>query len=339
MIYRHTWFLKDEWTSDIPNIDSIDETSNNDLFITEVKKIINLHMTCVSNGTSALYLGMKAIGLTAGDEIIIPPFSYPSLSRCSKAMNLKIKYCDIDKKTFCMNPEYLKNIISKDTKAVGFINHLGYVGEDLIKIKTLCDENGILLFEDSAQGFGQFYNGKMCGTFGEFGITSFSGSKLISAGGGGIIYSKNKKIIDRIVEYKTIENINSIGNYCMPALLAHVLTKQLKDIDYIISHKKRIHEMYTKYIDINVPFIADKFIGFNSIAYTSKCARDICIELYHNNIKSRYKFYPAVASYNNAESLFESYIELPQDISITLPDIKKICGIIKMVEFKHGILS
>ena len=99
-----------------------------------------------------------------------------------------------------MDPDKLKMIISKDTKAVIFIEHLGYCGEDLIKVKNIYDEYNTYLIEDSAQSLGQINKNvnKMGGTIGEFGIYSFSGTKLLrSSEGGCLITNNNKNLINR----------------------------------------------------------------------------------------------------------------------------------------------
>lgn len=327
---RYDLFLKKEWIENLDLLNILQTETTHASLLTALQKFIpdtNIVLTC--NGTSALYLGMISLGLKENDEIIIPSFSYPAVDRLAKYMKLKIRYCDIKKDTFCMDPEYLKTIISNNTKAVCFINHLGYVGEDLLYIQDICKSYDALLFEDSAQGIGQYYNGQMAGSFGKFGVISFSGAKTISSGEGGLIYSKDPNLISRVIQLQNIELERGIGNYTMSALIAHILKKQIDDWDWFIDNKCRLFNEYKKYLDICMPFTADPFISYNSLVLSSKNAKNIQTKVKNMlNTYTRYKFYPIQQELPNASYVYETYIEIPQSFSLDSADIKKISFII-----------
>jgi dTDP-4-amino-4,6-dideoxygalactose transaminase len=318
--------LTDNILTHISNIDIL----NYEYVTTFEKKLsdyVNINnVVCVSNGTSALLLGMIALGLKENDEIIIPSYSYPSALTISKYLKLNIKFCDIKYDTLCMDPDKLKMIISKDTKAVIFIEHLGYCDEDLIKVKNICDEYNTYLIEDSAQSLGQINKNvnKMGGTIGEFGIYSFSGTKLLRSSEGGCLITNNNKISDRV---KILRGINGIGNYTMSPLVSKILNHQLDNINNILNKRKRIQNIYKKFINI----VSNNNESVHAVAYVSDKANTIYNMLRLKDIETRYKYYPTQNLYIS-NKIYENYIELPQSFDLTELDIKYICDIIKNAE-------
>ena len=163
-----------------------------------------------------------------------------------------------------MDPILLKRYLehNRDINYVFFINHLGYIGEDLFEIKRICDFYNITLIEDSAQGLGEVYNGIPAGSVGEFGIYSFSGTKLIRCGEGGAIVTSNQLIRNKVEKLAAM----GIGNYDMSPMSAIFLTEQLHDIDRIT---KLRFKSYNKYVSngLNlISFKTDNNIGYNACA-------------------------------------------------------------------------
>lgn len=330
LIKRSPNNFKSEWLLDINKNDIEDINIVKRTEETLAKYIGVKHCSLVCNGTAAIYLGMLSLNLKAGDEIIIPDFGYWSVDLCAKRLGLSIKYVDVKYDTMCLDPTKVEENITSKTKAICFVNHLGYVGEDLVTIRNIADKYGLLFFEDSAQGLGQIYNGKMAGTFNNsFGIYSFSGTKLIRTGEGGCLFTNNLGL------HQFVQDARDMGifNFMMSDLCARLLYSQLLEIDEILLNRANI---FNKYIDaglqLSTPYKTDKFTGYNAIVYLSKKANKISTYLNAQNIGNRYDFYKTFSNLENSSSLVKSYIELPCSPLLTDNEIKKIVRTVRFAE-------
>ena len=156
------------------------------------KKIGIKHCLTVSNGTVALDLAIRVLGLKKRDYIITTPKSYFSSSSQVLRNGIKLKYCDISLNTHNLDPVLLTDRINKNTKAVIFV-HLGGNPEGIVEVSNICKKNGIYLIEDCSQAHGAKINNKFAGSFGNISIWSFCNDKIISTGGEGRMIATNNK--------------------------------------------------------------------------------------------------------------------------------------------------
>ena len=245
-----------------------------ELFEEEVKKFTNSKyaIACI-NGTSALHISLILSGVSSGDEVIVPTMSFiapiNAINYCNASpifMDVNNEYCLDIKKTieFIRNETYFKknNTYNKTTKkkisALIIVHAFGRSSyfEDLAKI---CKLRKIKIIEDAAEGIGNIYlkgsfKGKHVGTIGQFGCLSFNGNKVITAGGGGIILTKNLKFAKK-AKYLTTQAKNNqvffvhdeVGfNYRLTNLQAALGLAQLKNIDKYLKIKKKIYLQYLK---------------------------------------------------------------------------------------------
>lgn len=140
--------------------------------------------------TEAIFLSSKLFGFTKGDEIIVPTISFPSIGSAIIESGAKMIFCDVDKHSLNVTAKDIKKVISNKTKAV-YITHYGGVPCDMDEIIDLCNQNGILMIEDSACAVQSFYKGKACGTLGDMGMWSFDAMKTLSTADGGMMYIKD----------------------------------------------------------------------------------------------------------------------------------------------------
>ncbi|MBF92041.1 MAG: hypothetical protein CMP34_04455 [Rickettsiales bacterium] len=147
----------------------------------------------VSSGTAALYLALKARNIGPGDEVITTPLSYLASTSAISLTGATAVLCDIDD-TLCLNSKEVKKSINKNTKAVILVHLYGNIGS-VNEIKQLCQDENIALIEDCAQANGSSINGKLAGTFGDFGCLSFHPLKTLAAmGDAGGLCCREKKI-------------------------------------------------------------------------------------------------------------------------------------------------
>lgn len=219
----------------------------------------NLHYkkygVSVSNGTAALEIAIKSLGLKKGSEIIIPNFSIISTALSVIKNGLKPIYTDCDLNTWNSSSEEIISKISKKTKAI-IITHIYGLPVDIEKIIKVAKKKKIIIIEDAAEVIGLKYKNKYCGSFGDISTFSFYANKHITTGEGGIILTNNKKIFEKCISLKNLSFTNSyfnrfnhtdIGwNYRMSNIHAAIGEGQLKSINKIVRIKKKIGNTYYK---------------------------------------------------------------------------------------------
>ena len=183
-----------------------------DKFKNELEKIVKTkNIVPVINGTSALHLALIAAEIKKDNEVIVPDLSYVSAANAVSYIGAVPNLVDIDVNNYSICPIKLESYLKKiskikngylfNTKSKRYIKGLilvhvfGYPGE-IIKIKKICKKYKLKLIEDASECLGSYYQKKHLGTFGDFGVLSFNGNKIITSGGGGAVISssKNKSI-------------------------------------------------------------------------------------------------------------------------------------------------
>lgn len=320
MINRNNNIANSLW---IDKLKGVNVTNINNSFVEkEFDTKFNFHCATVSNGTSAIKLGLMALGLHQGDKIIIPAYGYFAAKLSCEQLGLDIVYADVSIETGCITKSTIQEVYTVDVKAVIFLNHMGYCGPDLTDISDWCSSKNILLLEDSAQALSHSYNGKYAGTFGDVGIYSFSGPKLIQLGVGGMCISKHRDIIDTVKQMRTM----GVGNYVLSPILGKYLHIQLNELDDILEKRNAIQE---KYRAQGLKIFNDTATGSHSASTYITNAKNVHEQLKQLNIMSRYQFYQAYTEQIGAVNMFNNFIELPQSDGLTDDIVAHICMICK----------
>lgn len=150
------------------------------------------HGIAVTNGTAALEVTMAGLGIGAGDEVILPDFTFVATASAVLFANALPVLVDVDPGTYCINPDLVEEAITPRTKAVIAV-HMGGHPADLDRLKKITDRKKLALIEDSSHAHASEWKGKRIGTFGVAGTFSFQSSKLMTAGEGGIIICNDEK--------------------------------------------------------------------------------------------------------------------------------------------------
>lgn len=145
----------------------------------------------VTNGTAALEVTMAGLGIGAGDEVILPDFTFVATASAVLFANALPVLVDVDPGTYCINPDLVEEAITPRTKAVIAV-HMGGHPADLDRLKKIAERKKLALIEDSSHAHASEWKGKRIGTFGVAGTFSFQSSKLITAGEGGMIICNDK---------------------------------------------------------------------------------------------------------------------------------------------------
>ena len=161
------------------------------------------YCSVLPNGTVSLVLALMALGIKAGDEVIVPDFTMIATPNAVMMVGAKPVLVDVDE-SWCLNPDLVEKAITPKTKAVFHVSINGRAGR-LDELKKLCRRHKIYLIEDAAQSLGSFYQGRHLGRHGVIGSFSFSVPKIITTGQGGALITDSKKI------YETIEKLKDFG--------------------------------------------------------------------------------------------------------------------------------
>ena len=150
------------------------------------------HGIAVTNGTAALEVTIAALGITVGDEVIVPNFTFVATASGVLFANALPVLVDVNPQTYCIDPDLVEDAITSRTKAIIAV-HMGGHPADLDRLKKIASRKRLALIEDSAHAHASEWRGQRVGTFGTAGTFSFQASKLITAGEGGMIISNNDK--------------------------------------------------------------------------------------------------------------------------------------------------
>jgi 8-amino-3,8-dideoxy-alpha-D-manno-octulosonate transaminase len=157
------------------------------------------HVHAVSSGTSAVATALAVCGVGAGDEVILPAFTFVADPEAILLAGAAPVFADVDE-TLCLNPDAVDAAITDKTKAVLCVHMCGSMPR-LAGLKEVCDQHGVALIEDAAQAFGGSYQGKALGTIGRVGTFSFDYVKTITCAEGGAIVTDDPELYDVIQAY------------------------------------------------------------------------------------------------------------------------------------------
>lgn len=202
-------------------------------------------VTLTSNGTSALFISLKALGLEENSEVIIPSYTCTALLNAINLIGAKPIICDIGRENLSFTKKGLKNYISDRTKAIIVVHTFGIPCEiDEIK------EFGIPIIEDCSQSLGSKFNDdSLVGSKGDFSIFSFYASKMITGGMGGAILSKRKRNHDFVKDYINFdipENYKERFNFQLSDINSSIILAGINELDTLLLSKKNISNSYQK---------------------------------------------------------------------------------------------
>ena len=219
-------------------------------FETELARRLNVkHAHLCASGTAALSTALAACGIGAGDEVIVPPFTFVATIEAVLMAGAVPVLADIDD-TLCLSPDGIAAALSPGTKAVLPVHMCGAMAR-IDEIRNLCDRKGLILVEDACQSIGASFQGQAVGTFGAAGCFSFDPVKTITCGEGGAIVTNREAIYtaadayadhghDHIGSDRGAEDHLIIGtNHRISELNAAVGLAQLRKLDWILATQRR----------------------------------------------------------------------------------------------------
>ena len=339
--------LATHWiTTGGPNVDAFEKDLENYLGN-------QAHVGALSSGTAAIHLGLILLGVQAGDEVLCQSMTFSASANPILYLGATPVFIDSETETWNLCPlaleEAIKDRIAKGNKPKAIIAvHLYGVPYQVEAIKAISDKYNIPVLEDSAEALGSSYKGQKCGTFGDIGVLSFNGNKIITTSGGGAIVTKSKELKDKAVFFATQSRDDAphyqhseIGyNYRMSNICAGIGRGQMEVLDAHVALRRKMHEFYVDlFKDIEAVTVftvpnTDCFANYwlSAILIEPNKAKGIDREALRlafeaANIESRplwkpmhlqpiFEHYPYYGS-NVAETLFEKGLCLPSGSNLT----------------------
>lgn len=205
----------------------------------------------VFNGTVALHLAMLTLGVSEGDEVIVPSFTYVASVNAISYVGATPVFVDSQLDTWQMDPEDVRKKITNKTKAIIAVHLYGHPC-DMDELVKICKEHDLFLIEDCAEAIGSEYNGRKVGSFGDIACFSFFGNKTITTGEGGMVLTNDIALYERAMRIKDQGNAkyrmywsDIIGyNFRMTNIQAAIGCAQLDNIERFIDKKIQIGSKY-----------------------------------------------------------------------------------------------
>lgn len=336
-------------------------------FENELSQYLNVkHVAALSAGTAAIHLALIILGVKAEDEVLVSSFTFSATVNPIVYQGAVPVLIDSEKETWNMSPELLEMAIidriskGKKPKAI-IVVHLYGMPAKIKELLSIANKYEIPVIEDAAEALGSKYGGKACGAFGELGILSFNGNKIITTSGGGALISNNSEHIqkarflatqsrDKAPHYQHSE----IGyNYRLSNILAGVGRGQLEIIDKRVEKRRSNFEFYFNHLNKleGISFILEKQPFFTNRWLTTILVdptktkgisrENIRLALEKENIESRPLWKPMhlqpvfanYPSYTNgvSEQLFNKGLCLPSGSNLSEEDLNRVIYQIKQL--------
>lgn len=328
-----------------------------DLFEEEFAKYIGCQRAvAVVNGTSALHLALRALGIGQGDEVIVSALTFIAPVNAIKYVGATPVFADSQEDTWNMDPEKIEELITSKTKAIIPVHIYGHP-VDMDLVLELARKYHLFVIEDATEALGSEYKGKKAGTLGDAGVFSFNGNKIMTTGGGGMLVTNNQEIADKTKflcnqakEVKPNKEFYhpEIGyNFRLTNVLAAMGLAQLEQLPEFVRARRKNASLYFRYLK-NVPGIivqeerrwaVNCFWLFSIVLdENSPVKRDQLIDtLTVNGVGCRPFFTPVnmfppykecLGQTPVAYSLFQRGINLPSSVNLTEENISYICSLI-----------
>jgi len=319
-------------------------------------KVGSKSAAALSSGTAAIHLALRAAGVGEGDVVFCPTLTFSATVNPIIYQNATPVFIDSNYETWNMCPEALEKAFEKypDVRAV-IVVHLYGLSADMDKIMKVCRKNNVVVIEDAAESLGGYYKGRHTGTFGDYGIFSFNGNKIITTSGGGMLVSNNEEKVEKVRFWATQSRDQArhyqhseLGfNYRMSNVVAGIGRGQLKVLDQRVEKKKYIFDFYKRELGEleGVEFMPvnewdEPNYWLNSMTLSGRVRPiDFMEALEKENIESRPIWKPMhlqpffekcdIVGTDVSEQLFENGVCLPSDTKMMDNDLERVVKVIK----------
>lgn len=320
------------------------------------------------NGTVGLHIAQILCGVVSNDYVIVPNITFIATLNAIKYTGADPILIDVNKTNWQMDLSVLENFLESKTeiknsqcvlkengriiRAIMPVHVLGNIG-NLEKLIKLSKKHHLKIIEDSTESLGSFYKKQHSGTFGDFGVFSFNGNKIISTGGGGVIVTNNEELAKKAKHITTQAKVSpteyihdEIGyNYRLVNVLAAIGVAQMEKFPDLLKKKRIMDNYYRKELS-NVGDIEFQEVNSNVNAncwlftFKTKKMRPLLDYLNNNGVMSRPFWMPMnqlemfkndlyVTENDNSSSIYETCISIPSSAGINEQEMREVVSKIK----------
>lgn len=229
-----------------------------DAFEREVAERIGVgHAVALSSGTAALHLALELAGVTPGDEVVVPSFTFIATAAAVTYLGATPLFVDCSADSWNLDPSLVEEVLvarAARGRLPAAVLTVDLYGEsaDYTALEAVCGRLGVPLVEDAAEALGSTYRGRSAGSFGQSGVISFNGNKIVTTGGGGLLVTDSQARADRArylasqarLPLPHYEHVEVGYNYRLSNLLAAIGRAQLQGLDHHIERRARINAAY-----------------------------------------------------------------------------------------------
>ena len=267
------------------------------------------YVAAVANGSVALDLAFEALGLTAGDEVILPNFTIISCLAAVVRTGATPVLVDVDPYTWNMRLEDVESALTTRTRAV-LVVHIYGLPAPIDQIAEFCNSNNLLLIEDAAEAHGISINGRPCGSFGDISTFSFYANKHVTAGEGGAVCTNSETYHERFSSMRNLafgkknrfEHEEFGWNYRMGGLASALGLSQLKKLSLIIESKRNQGRIYNELLNecrenVLIPAVeanggVNNYWVYGIVLQSEELKSHVVSRLHQDGIETRPFFYP-----------------------------------------------
>ncbi|MEN8238342.1 MAG: aminotransferase class I/II-fold pyridoxal phosphate-dependent enzyme [Actinomycetota bacterium] len=323
------------------------------------------HALALSSGTAAIHLALLAMGVSPGDIVVVPSFTFIGSVNPVVYIGAEPWFVDSEPESWNLDPDLVREAFEAaraQDRRVAAVIPVDLLGQcaDYAPLEAVCEEYGVPIFEDAAEALGATYRGRAAGSFGRAAALSFNGNKIITTSGGGALVSDDEELIARCRHLSTqarepvlhYEHHDVGYNYRMSNLLAALGRAQLATLDERVAARRALFDTYVDQLgDIDgVGFMPEAAFGTSNrwlTAVTIDPARfgatnlDIIAALDEDNIEARPVWKPMHLQpvFSGAhmfggtvcERLFATGVCLPSGTGMTQDDISRVVSIVREV--------
>lgn len=333
-------------------------------YVSEFENVVSeyagaAHGVAVVNGTSGLHLALHLLGIGKGDSVIVPNITFIASANSILYTNAEPIFVDVDPHTWQMDLDLVEETLSKykDSKSIKAIMPVHVLGNmcDMDRLQKIANSYNIKIIEDSSESLGSSLNGKHSGTFGDIGVFSFNGNKIISTGGGGVIVTNDGEIAKRAKHLSTQSKVNpktyfhdEMGfNFRLVNVLAAIGVAQMEQLPLILKSKKNIDRIYREELngigDIQFQHInADVDPNCWLFTFSSSLQSKLLKELEENAIVARPFWFPMnqlpmfqnnlyIHSSDHSFNIHKYSLSIPSSAMLEEKDQYKVIDVIKSV--------
>jgi dTDP-4-amino-4,6-dideoxygalactose transaminase len=319
------------------------------------------HAIAVSNGTASLHIALMALGISHGDEVIVPAFSYIATANVVELVGATPVFVDVSRVSFNIDVKQIEKKITDKTKCIIPVHEFG-LACDIDEVMRIAKKNNLKVIEDAACALGATYKGQYAGTFGNAGSFSFHPRKAITGGEGGLLITNDDSLAQKFrilrnhgisMQNGKMEFVAAGFNYRLTDFQAAMILSQFKRFEQILTYRNHLANVYLQELkltkNITLPTTPeDKQHTWQSfhLLLGDNISRDQVIERlkeagigtnygaqcipYQHYFQEKYQL-DCRKLFSNAMKAFQQGLVLPLFQELTEDDIRKVSSTVKKI--------